>query len=57
MIPKLKTTVARPVHRSGDKPYVLCCFCGFFYTKLGVSRHWDKCPARHALIIKGKESD
>ena len=52
MLAKVKTKVVNPVHRSHDKPFVACCFCGSFYTKLGISRHWDKCPARPQSAIK-----
>lgn len=37
------TKVNNPLHRSGCKSFVLCTYCGKYYTYLGISRHWDRC--------------
>jgi translation initiation factor 2 beta subunit (eIF-2beta)/eIF-5 len=38
------TKVTNPSRRYAAG-YVACLHCGKYYTKLGISRHWDKCKA------------
>jgi hypothetical protein len=38
------TTVKNPVHRAGRDRYSKCTYCAKYYTQLGISRHWSRCP-------------
>jgi PHP family Zn ribbon phosphoesterase len=40
------TTVKNPSTRAGQYGYTECTHCHKMYTRLGISRHWDKCPKR-----------
>ena len=42
------TKVKNPCHRSGTQAFVPCTYCGLYFTKLGISRHWDKCKMKKA---------
>ena len=41
------TTVKNPVVRN-DAGYVRCLHCKLFFTKLGISRHWDNCKVKNS---------
>jgi hypothetical protein len=42
---QLGTKVLRPCKRHGSG-YTQCNMCGLYYTSLGISRHWSRCPKR-----------
>jgi hypothetical protein len=46
------TKVKNPVRRFGSG-YTPCVDCGKYYTRLGISRHWPKCPKRPAPLAPG----
>jgi hypothetical protein len=41
------TAVKNPMKRAGDEGYVRCLHCKLFFTKLGISRHWDSCKVKN----------
>jgi hypothetical protein len=45
------TRVKNPTHRLYGKPFTMCKYCKKYYTNLGVSRHWAKCP-KNPINIK-----
>lgn len=40
---KMGTLVKNPCRRNGSG-YTACSMCGKYYTSLGISRHWARCP-------------
>lgn len=40
------TKVKNPMFRLGRQPFKVCSWCKCEFTSLGISRHWDKCPAK-----------
>jgi hypothetical protein len=44
-MPHVMTKVKNPCRRFGSG-FSTCCYCGNVYTKLGISRHWDRCKAK-----------
>lgn len=40
---KLGTKVKNPMRRHGHG-YTECCHCHKYFTEMGISRHWGKCP-------------
>ena len=41
------TTVKNPVARTGYSGFTKCTFCNKYYTKLGISRHWNRCKDKN----------
>lgn len=40
------TTVRNPLTSQGRDEYTKCRWCQKWYTRLGISRHWDRCLLR-----------
>lgn len=41
---KMGTKVTNPTYRRGRDMFTACTYCKRYYTSLGISRHWGRCP-------------